>query len=147
MHALAEVPEKLEVRLREARAEQESAVSVAKAQRDTELQRCAQWVLQSRRAVANAEARLVAAKVLIPDTVGAPSVAETDPELLLGEVRSGVREFENALAALLSAGRRAADDAVVAEAEARRRLFLRRRLIASGVVGAVVLLLIVMVWS
>ncbi|NUS73488.1 MAG: hypothetical protein HOQ05_08810 [Corynebacteriales bacterium] len=147
MRGLAQVPASRDERLAQARAEQESALSAAKSLRDAELRRCAEWVLQARRAMSNAQARLVASKVLIPDTLGAPSVAETDPELLLGEVRSGVREFEGALANLRTAGRRMADDESAAQVLARRRLFLRRRLMAAGAVGAVLLLLIVFAWS
>lgn len=140
MGGLAEVPTMLTHRLADAHSEREQAVLLARDQRDYELRRCLEWGTQAKRAVSNAEARLVASSVLIPDASHAPAINETDPELLAERVREVSREFESSLSALTVAHRRVRDTQSMAAVKARQRAFMLRRLAVAGVVGALVLL-------
>lgn len=140
MRALATVPTTLDARLKEADAEREETIRTARSAREYELRRCAAWRALARRELANAEARLVAAKVLIPSSRAVPAPTETDPEMLAEGLRSSAREFAATLGTLQTARRKARDADLAEQSRRGRAVAMRRRFV---VVGAAVLLIVV----
>ncbi len=146
---LAELPALLTARKAEAAAGQETALTNARAARDAELRRCRDWRAQAKRATANAEAKLVAAKVLIPDASQAPQLPVGKPQHLVDELSQAVRRFDEELSGLDAATRRSRDAELLqqrrdAEIESRRH---QMRIVAYILAGAIlVLIALVLVW-
>lgn len=157
---LASLPELLAARRREASAGQDTTLASARATRDVELRRCRDWHAQAKRAVANAEAKLVAAKVLIPDVSQARQLAVAEPEsgqselvkatkpqTLVDQLRQVMREFDDELEALGVATRRSRDAELREEQRLAELAARKQQLKVLGYVlaGAVALLLVLIV--
>lgn len=136
---LARMPELLDERRRQASADERAAAQHARAALDAALGRCEQWRAQARRAIATAEARLVAAHVLVPDPSSAPSVDYESPDPLVDEVDRLVRELDSAVVELQNTRRRMRLEAAEEAARRLRAAARRRRWIRSGVLASVVL--------
>lgn len=142
IRGVAALPDQLSSRLAETNRDGDAAVQRAQHQRDQRVHDCSEWAVQARRATANAEARLVAAKVLIPDAAApAPAVDQQDPGLLVEELRNSVRDVDAALTTLGAARRRERDAAALAAAAAGRRQFWLRRVAVAAIVVTLLLIL------
>lgn len=142
VESLGALPEDRDKLKRQAALEEEAAVRAARAALDAEQQRCGEWTLLARRAIANAEARLVAAQVLVPDVAAAPEPPSGSPPELAAMVRQNERELETDLAGLEAARRRARQQAaeasrLAAERADRRRGMIRFALFGALIVGAI----------
>jgi hypothetical protein len=117
---------------------------VERAQADlaAESHRCDAWSLQGRRAIATAEARLVAAQVLVPDHADTPAAPTGSPAGLAAVVQQTERELEADLAALHTARRRARQRAAEDARRAQERAAHRMAIIKFAVIGGAVVVAI-----
>jgi hypothetical protein len=116
----------------------------AQAELDAEARRCDAWDTQARRAIENAEAKLVSAQVLVPNPAEAPP-ATGSPAELAAAVRQAEQDLDADLASLTLARRRAKDEAIKAALAAKQRAELRRGIAIFAAVGAAVVLAIIAV--
>jgi hypothetical protein len=139
---LGRLPERRDHLRRAASAAEQEAYRRAQAQLDAETRRCDAWDAQARRAIENAEAKLVSEHVLVPDPAGvAPATGSPDELAIL--LRQTEHELDADVASLDLARRRAKDEAVKAARAARQRAELLRGVAIFAAVGAAVVLAIV----
>lgn len=142
VHGLGQLPELHDERRREAAAEEAATVGRAREAAEAQFRSGEEWTGQARRALTTAEARLVAAQVLVPDEASALPPATGAPAALSKAVHQAEQELVTDLAGLQTARRRARENAI-ARAHRARELAARRRQIAIfAAVGAVVVLAI-----
>lgn len=123
---------------------EQHAYQRAQAELDDEARRCEVWDTQARRAIENAEAKLVSAQVLVPDPAGG-ALPTGSPEELAAAVRQAEQDLDADLASLTLARRRAKDEAIKAALAAKHRAELRRGIAIFAAVGAAVVLAIIAV--
>lgn len=142
VRGLGELPNLVTRRQRSLAAEQETALATAVAARDAELDQAEHWRKLAKRAISNAQARLVTAKVLIPE-VPDTDVAQPRPAgQLVEQLRQSSNDVDRDVATVRTARRRAIDEQTrerTEQLEARRQ---RLRLIWAGGVCAVVVVLL-----
>lgn len=144
VRGLARLPELRDSRRHQAADEEKSVVARARAELDSRLRRCDEWETLSRRAIATAEARMVAAKVLLPDEASTPPPPNAPPEELVAQLKVSERELDTDLASLEAARRRARSRA--AEDAAREAaLAARRKMMITFVAISVALVLAILV--
>ena len=139
------LPDLRDERKRQATAEEEAAVRRARAELDAEQRQCAGWSLLARRAIANAEARLVAAQVMVPDAAAAPAPPSGSTAELAALVQQTERELDADLVSLEAARRRARQQdeenrRLAAERADRRRGMIKFALFGAAIVGVILLI-------
>jgi hypothetical protein len=145
VRGLGQLPELRDERRRQASAHEQAAVRQARAALDTELHRCDEWSTIAGRAMSTAEARLVAAQVLVPDVAAAPPPPAGAPAELVALVQQTEHELATDLAGLDTARRRARQRAIERAQRAKELAARRRQVIKFAAVGgAVVVALLVL---
>ena len=137
---LAGLPNRVDERRRSAKTDEETALARAKNAQEMALARCEEWRVYAKRTLANAEARLVAAHILVPDASAAPTISYDAPEPLL----EGLAELDKKLSAEVSglheARRAGRARAMERAAEAARKAAMRRELLRIGGLIALIIL-------
>ncbi|GAA3394558.1 hypothetical protein [Cryptosporangium minutisporangium] len=140
VNQLANLPNLADERRRSAKADEEAAIARAKNAQELALKACEDWRTYAKRTLANAEARLVAAHILVPDASAAPTIAYDAPEPLI----EGLQELDKKLATevdgLHEARRLGRQRAMERAAEAARKAALRRELLRiAGLIALIIL--------
>jgi len=138
VRGLGRLPELRDERRRTASAVEQQSVQRARSAQDAELRRCEEWALIAGRAMSTAEARLVAAQVLVPDVTAAPPMPVGPPEELVALVQQSERELAGDLGSLDTARRRARQRAIEQAQRAKELAARRRAVIKFAAVGGVV---------
>ena len=136
---LTRLPELMDERRRQTNEDEEIAARRAQTALDAALARCEEWRMMGKRAIANSEARLVAAKVLVPDASGAPTVSYDTPEPLAEDIGKLTDELDTALAKLEEARRRTRLDAAEQAAREIRQAERQKQLVRYGATAALVI--------
>ncbi|HEV2087987.1 MAG TPA: hypothetical protein VGR21_06725 [Cryptosporangiaceae bacterium] len=137
---LARVPNLVGDRRQSAQAEEDAALHRARTALDAVLTRCQEWRTQAQRAVATGEARLVAAKLLLPDAAEAPTITAETPEPLVESLTILEQKLDNDLAKLEQARRYARQESLERAADAQRRAEMMRQLYTVGAAVAAIIL-------
>jgi hypothetical protein len=145
VRSLGALPELRDERRRQATAEEEASVRRARERIEEELRRCEEWSTLARRAVGTAEARLVAAQVLVPDPAAAPPPPTGSPAELAALVERAQHEVEGDVAGLDAARRRSIQNAAARERRASELAARRKQLLMFAGVGAAVVLVIILI--
>jgi len=138
VRGLGGLPALLDERSRQATAEEQAAARRARSTLDADQRRCDEWSLLARRAIATAEARMVAAQVLVPDPASGPAPMAGPPDELAATVQQAERELHADLAGLDIARRRARQRAIEDARRAAERAATRRAMIRFAVLGGLV---------
>jgi hypothetical protein len=148
VRTLASLPDHIDERRRSAKEDEEAAITRARGAEAAALERCEAWRSYASRTLATAEAKLVGARILVPDASAAPTVAYDSPEPLVQSLGELEKKLSDEVAGLREARRQGRARAMERAAEAARKAALRRELlriaaaIALIVLGALVLRLI-----
>ncbi len=137
---LARVPSLVGDRRQSARSEEDAALHRARTALDAALTRCQEWRTHAQRAVATGEARLVAAKLLLPDAAEAPTITSETPEPLVESLALLEQKLDNDLLKLEDARRHAKQEALERAADAQRRAETMRQLYKIGAAIAGIIL-------
>ncbi len=164
--SLGHLPQVIERRHLKLGAQGDSDLAAQRGIRDEQLAQSQQWRILAKRALSNAQARLVAAQVLIPDVTipnfsapnfsapnfaapnfaAPPSRQSATPAELVDRLRRAVADVDVDVAAVRAARRRVFDeharDAVKQRAATRRR----RRLSSIMAVVALAAVLLLVIW-
>jgi hypothetical protein len=140
VRGLASLPDLVDERRRGAKDDEEAALARAKAASEAALNRCEEWRSYASRALATAEARLVGARILVPDASAAPTIAYDAPDPLVESLAELEKKLDTEVSGLREARREGRARAMERAAEAARKAALRRELMR---IGALILLIIV----
>lgn len=140
VRGLASLPNLVDERRRNAKTDEETSIARAKAATEAALNRCEEWRVYSKRTLANAEARLVAARILVPDASAAPTIAFDSPDPLVESLAELDKRLADQVSGLREARREGRARAMERAAEAARKAAIRRELLRIG--GAVVLIIL-----
>lgn len=135
---LGQLPALKDERRRQATAREQASVRRAKDALEAELRHCEEWSVVASRAMSTAEAKLVAAQVLVPDVAAAPVLPSGTPVELAGVVQQTERELAGDLIAVDTARRRAKQRAIERAQRAKELAARRRAVIKFAVVGGTV---------
>ena len=136
---LARLPALVADRERSTSAEEEAAMHRAQTALDAAHTLFADWTALARRTMTNAEARLVAAHVLVPDPSLAPTMSSDDPEALVESLVELDEHLSTDIAALEEARRRSRVEAMERAANRIRQAELRRQLYRIGLAIAAII--------
>ncbi|TQS42455.1 hypothetical protein [Cryptosporangium phraense] len=136
---LAGLPNLVDERRRSAKADEEAAIARATTARELALKRCDDWQTYGKRTLANSEARLVAAHILVPDASAAPTISYDAPEPLIEGLELLDKKLAAEVAGLNEARRAGRARAMERAAEAARKAALRRELLR---IGGLILLIV-----
>lgn len=137
---LAGLPNLVDERRRSAKTDEEAALTRAKNAQELALARCNEWQVYAKRTLANAEARLVAAHILVPDASAAPTISYDAPEPLLEGLAELDKKLSSEVSGLHEARRAGRARAMERAAEAARKAALRRELLRIGALIALIIL-------
>lgn len=137
---LASLPNLVDERRRSAKTDEETALNRAKTAQDMALARCDDWLVTAKRTLANAEARLVAAHILVPDASAAPTISYDAPEPLLEGLAELDARLSTEVSGLHEARRAGRARAMERAADAARKAALRRELLRIGGLIALIIL-------
>jgi hypothetical protein len=137
---LASLPNLVDERRRSAKSDEETAITRAKTAQELALNRCDDWRTYAKRTLSNAEARLVAAHILVPDASAAPTIAYDAPEPLIESLTELDKRLAAQVSGLHEARRAGRARAMERAAEAARKAALRRELMRIG--GAIALIIL-----
>lgn len=127
-------------------ASRDAAVATAKIKRDARLRQGEQYRMQAARALSNAQARLVATGVLIPDVSSGTPTDSNEVGVLAAQLGQAVSDFDRDTARVSSARRRAEDERAL-QAVAQARAAARRQRLRWAAIGAAgVVVLVLMLW-
>ncbi|MGH3545039.1 MAG: hypothetical protein ACRDPW_03835 [Mycobacteriales bacterium] len=155
VRGLGELPQAIARRHGDADAQNDNDLAAARTKRDEQLIQAQRWRTLAQRALSNAQARLVAAQVLIPDVGPAasqdrgatPADLAVEPADLERQLRQAVADVDSDVAAVRTARRRAVDkrarDELDRRAAAQRSRRLRFAVAALGVAALLALLILV----
>ncbi|MFG1928560.1 hypothetical protein [Cryptosporangium sp. NPDC048952] len=136
---LAGLPNLVDERRRSAKGDEEAAIARAKAAQELALARCEEWQVYAKRTLANSEARLVAAHILVPDPSAAPTVSYDAPEPLLEGLAELDKKLSTEVSGLHEARRAGRARAMERAAEAARKAAMRRELMRIGALIALII--------
>ena len=140
VEGLAGLPNLVDERRRSAKADEEAAIARAKAAQELALARCDEWRTYAKRTLSTAEARLVAAHILVPDASAAPTVSYDSPEPLLEGLAELDKKLAGEVSGLHEARRVGRARAMERAAEAARKAALRRELLRiAGLIALIIL--------
>jgi len=142
VRGLGELPELITRRQRSIGTEQETALAAAVAARDAELDQTEHWRKLAKRAISNAQARLVTAKVLIPEVPDTSAAQPRSAGQLVEQLRQTSNDVDRDVATVRTARRRAADEQTRERTEQLQARHLRQRLIWAGLACAAVVVLL-----
>ena len=117
---LAGLPNLVDERRRSAKDDEQASITRAKTAQELALARCDEWQVYAKRTLANAEARLVAAHILVPDPSAAPTISYDAPEPLLEGLAELDKKLSGEVAGLHEARRAGRARAMERAAEAAR---------------------------
>lgn len=137
---LARLPVLMGERTRSVKAEEDASVQRAQSALDAGNTLFAEWVALARRTMTTAEARLVAARVLVPDAALASTVPHDTPDALVDQLVALDRRLAAEVGGLEDARRQARAEAMQQAAARRRQSALRKELYR---IGAAVLAIVV----
>ncbi|SHN44606.1 hypothetical protein [Cryptosporangium aurantiacum] len=140
VNQLANLPNLADERRRSAKADEETAIARAKGAQELALKACDDWLVYAKRTLSNAEARLVAAHILVPDASAAPTIAYDSPEPLVEGLAELDKKLATEVAGLNEARRAGRARAMERAAEAARKAALRKELLRIG--GIIVLIIL-----
>jgi hypothetical protein len=148
VRGLASLPDLVDERRRQAKDDEEATLTRAKGAQEAALNRCEEWRSYAKRTLGTAEARLVSARILVPDASAAPTIAYDAPDPLVESLAELEQRLNTEVSGLREARRAGRARAMERAAEAARKAAVRRELyriagaIALIVVGAFILRLI-----
>ncbi|HEX3733024.1 MAG TPA: hypothetical protein VHU91_08910 [Mycobacteriales bacterium] len=140
---LGDLPELCARRHSDIAAEQDSTLAIARRRRDAALQETERWQTLAKRSLSNAQARLIAAKVLLPD-VGAAEPTNASAEELVEQLHDAIADVDRDVVTVRAARRRAEDERLRDKAAIAAAALRRRRLIWICVGAGVVVLLLLL---
>ncbi|MFI5959295.1 hypothetical protein [Cryptosporangium sp. NPDC051539] len=140
VNGLAGLPNLVDERRRIAKSDEEASIARATSARELALNRCDEWQTYAKRTLANSEARLVAAHILVPDASAAPTISYDAPDPLIEGLGELDKKLATEVAGLNEARRAGRARAMERAAEAARKAALRRELIRIGGLIALIIL-------
>jgi hypothetical protein len=140
VRGLASLPDLVDERRRGAKEDEDAAIARAKAAQEAALNRCEEWRTYAKRALSTAEARLVSARILVPDASAAPTVAYDAPDPLVESLAELEKKLNSEVSGLREARRAGRARAMERAAEAARKTALRRELLR--IAGAIALIVL-----
>lgn len=137
---LAGLPNLVDERRRSAKADEDAAIARANTAQELALKRCDDWRTYAKWTLANSEARLVAAHILVPDASAAPTISYDAPEPLIEGLAELDKKLATEVAGLNEARRAGRARAMERAAEAARKAALRRELLRiAGIIAVIIL--------
>lgn len=161
LEGLSDLPQVLARRHLEVGIREDSDLAACRKDRDEQLAQSQQWRRLAERALSNAQARFVAAQVLIPDVSTSKSttsrastanLAEQAPRLgdtpveLVNRLHQAVTDIDSDVAAVRGARRRVVDERAHGELVQLDWARRRRRLRSVALAAVAALLLILAIW-
>ena len=116
------------------------SIARAKAAQEADLNRCEEWKTIATRTLTTAEARLVGARILVPDASAAPTVAYDSPDPLVESLAELEQRLNAEDSGLREARRQGRARAMERAAEAARKAALRRELLRIAAAIALIIL-------
>ena len=140
VRGLASLPDLVDERRRGAKEDEETALARAKAASEAALNRCEEWRSYATRTLATAEAKLVGARILVPDASAAPTIAYDAPDPLVESLAELEKRLSTEVSGLREARREGRARAMERAAEAARKAALRRELLRIAALIALIIL-------